>query len=34
VENKFDYEKSSSGYSNKGIYIMQYVEDFNVKLMD
>jgi len=34
VENKFDYEKNSSGYSNKGIYIMQYVDDFNVKLID
>lgn len=34
VENKFDYEKNNSGYSNKGIYIMQYVEDLNVKLID
>lgn len=34
VENKFDYEKNSSGYTNKGIYIMQYVDDFNVKLID
>lgn len=34
VENKFDYQKNkSSGYSNKGVYIMQYGEEYSVKLI-
>jgi hypothetical protein len=34
VENKFDYQGNSSiGYSNKGVYIMQYGEEYSIKLI-
>ena len=32
IENKFDYiQNSSQGYSNKGVYILQYTIDLNIK---
>jgi hypothetical protein len=32
VESKFDYaKKSTGGYVNKGIYIMEYQDDLSVK---
>jgi hypothetical protein len=30
VENKFIYATEDEGHSNKGVYILQYGEDFSV----
>ncbi len=35
IENKFDYyQRADSGYSNKGIFIHQYQEDYTIKELD
>ena len=31
IENKFDYEQASQGYVNKGVYILYYDDDLNIK---
>ena len=34
VENKFDYVKKGKGFLNKGIYILQFDENYQTKILN